>query len=224
MPTPTAATCPIDAYVADLDAALSGPRRVRTDLLAEARDGLVDAAEAYAAAGYPPDEAQRRAVADFGMVAAVAPAYRRELAAAQGWRTTLWVLLTQLTVYIEGNLSWRVVDLWHGQRPGPAYLFLAEAVDRAGFAIAGLLLAVLLGYRLLSRYVPVRALVRGIGGSAFALLGLLLVCGLILTLATPVASASAPTMALAILSILGPATVTGVVVGRGARRCLTLEV
>lgn len=61
------------------------------------------------------------AVADFGAVAVVAPEYRRELGAAQGRRTTLWVLLTHLVVVAEGNLSWRVVDLWPGRGPGPMY-------------------------------------------------------------------------------------------------------
>jgi len=222
VPTSTTVSCPIDAYIADLDAALRGPRRARADLLAEARDGLTDAAEAYAAAGYPPEEARRRAVADFGAVERVAPAYRRELAAAQAPRTALWVLVMHTLVYVEGNLSWRIVDFWHGRGPGPGYLAFAEFVDVAGHVITAALLAVLLGYRLLSRHVPVGWLVRGIGGFAIGVLVMMLVSGLVLTLATPLASASVLAMVVSVAGISAPAALTGVAIGRGAYRCLRL--
>lgn len=221
-PTTAVAPCPIDAYIAELDAVLRGPRRVRADLLAEARDGLTDAASAYAEAGYPLEEARRRAVADFGAVRTVAPAYRRELAAAQAPRTALWVLLVHAVVFVEGNLSWRVVDFWHGGGPGPVYMAFATVVDVAGYLITGALLAVLLGYRLLSRYVPVAWLVRGVGAFSLVALATMFAAGLGLTVATPLASASVLSMAVMVGAILGPAAVTGAAVGRGAYRCLRL--
>jgi hypothetical protein len=36
----------IEAYIDELDQSLRGPRRVKADLLAEARDALVDTAQA----------------------------------------------------------------------------------------------------------------------------------------------------------------------------------
>ena len=214
---------PVDAYLADLDAALRGPRRVREDLLAEARDGLADAVDAYEAAGCDPAEARRRALEEFGDVAAVAPEYQRELTAAQGRRTALAALATHLTVFVEGELIWRIFDFWHGQRPDHAYLLLAHTTNLVSYAVIGALIAVLLTYGRLARYVPLRLLVRGIGGLAFFVLGFLLLTGPILSLATPVASAGALAVVVTLASILVPGVVIGVVVGRGARRCLVLS-
>ena len=41
----------IEEYIRELEAALRGPRRARVDLLTEARDALVDAADAFVAGG-----------------------------------------------------------------------------------------------------------------------------------------------------------------------------
>ncbi|MEQ4301264.1 permease prefix domain 1-containing protein [Plantactinospora sp. B6F1] len=79
----------IDGYLADLDRALRGPRRVKSGLLREARDSLVDATEAYADLGLPPETAARQAIDDFGDVSQIAPGYQAELALAQGRRTAL---------------------------------------------------------------------------------------------------------------------------------------
>src|SRR5207244_7286136 len=83
----------VDRYVAGLGAALRGPRRVKADLLVEARDSLVDAAEAYRAEGATQAEADRQAVAEFGTLAEIVPAYQAELAVAQGRRTALLIAL-----------------------------------------------------------------------------------------------------------------------------------
>jgi hypothetical protein len=56
----------IDGYLAELDRVLYGPRRVKADLLAEVRGGLIDAAEAHERAGLDPEAAERMAVANFG--------------------------------------------------------------------------------------------------------------------------------------------------------------
>jgi hypothetical protein len=212
----------IDAYIADLDSALRGPRRARADLLAEARDGLADATDAYTSAGLPPGEAARRALAEFGEVAAVAPAYQDELAAAQGRRTAFGVLTVHLLVAIEGNLSWRLFDFWHGRRPGALYLFIAQATDLAQYAIVTALVLLLLAYGPLSRYVPARALLRATGGITFFVLGFLLATAVTLMMSTPMASASLLAGAATLAVILLPGGVTSVALGRGARRCLAL--
>lgn len=53
---------PIDDYLRTLGAALHGPSRLKAELLAEARGGLEDAADAYTLSGLDPRAAQRRAV------------------------------------------------------------------------------------------------------------------------------------------------------------------
>ena len=69
-----------EPYVAALDSALNGPRRVRRGLVTEARDHLKDATDAYRRAGYETVEAERLAVADFGELDEVVPAFQTTLA------------------------------------------------------------------------------------------------------------------------------------------------
>ncbi|NUT36134.1 MAG: hypothetical protein HOV79_24010 [Hamadaea sp.] len=82
----------VDDYLRDLERTLRGPRRAKSDLLREARGGLVDAVEALEDRGLPTAQAQQRAIADFGPVRRIAPAYQAELATAQSRRTSLLIL------------------------------------------------------------------------------------------------------------------------------------
>ncbi|WP_066361613.1 permease prefix domain 1-containing protein [Herbidospora mongoliensis] len=97
-----------DAYLNELAKTLRGPRRARNDLLAEARDGLLDAAEAYEDQGLPPDEAQVRALADFGPVAVVAPGFQEELTAAQSRRTAALLFLSTPAVALMWGVLWQI--------------------------------------------------------------------------------------------------------------------
>jgi hypothetical protein len=92
----------IEAYVRELSNALSGPKRLKDDLLTEARHGLVDAAEAYEDQGLGRSAAERRAIAEFGAVTEVVPAYQSELGAAQSRRTAVLVI----SVLAPQNLIW----------------------------------------------------------------------------------------------------------------------
>ncbi|GIG89394.1 permease prefix domain 1-containing protein [Plantactinospora endophytica] len=102
----------IDGYVAELDRALRGPRRVKAGLLREARDSLVDATEAYAESGLTSEEAGRRAVDEFGEVSRIAPGYQAELALAQGRRTALLAF----AILIAQPPVWRLVA-WRLDEP-----------------------------------------------------------------------------------------------------------
>jgi hypothetical protein len=100
---------PVDDYLTGLSRALPGPRRRRADLLAEARDHLVDATEAFEADGLDRDDAEREAVADFGALDEVVPGYRAELAVSQSRQTAMLlflVLILQPIVWQEGAWSW----------------------------------------------------------------------------------------------------------------------
>ena len=104
-----AVSSPVDVYMADLSSALRGPRRRRADLMAEARDSLVDATEAYEAGGLQRLDAERHAVEDFGDLAEVVPGYRAELGIAQSRRTALMlflVMIAQPIVWQEGAWAW----------------------------------------------------------------------------------------------------------------------
>jgi hypothetical protein len=106
----------IDDHVAALGHRLRGPRRLKRDLLAEARDSLVDAAEALEAGGLDRDEAERVAVAEFGEVAEIVPGYQAELAACQGRRTAALLFVSVPAT----TLMWS--ELWHFYPWSPASL------------------------------------------------------------------------------------------------------
>jgi hypothetical protein len=100
---------PIDDYLAALSKQLRGPRRRKADLLAEARDHLTDATEAFEAGGFDRYDAQKQAVADFGTIEDVAPGYRSELAISHSRRTAMMLLLALLIqpiVWQSGAWIW----------------------------------------------------------------------------------------------------------------------
>ncbi len=68
---------PVEIYLTELSRALQGPRRRRADLMAEARDSLEDATEAFEADGLDRYEAEQQAVADFGDLTRWFPAIAR---------------------------------------------------------------------------------------------------------------------------------------------------
>jgi hypothetical protein len=134
---------PVDEYLAALRKSLTGPRRRKADLLAEARDHLTDATEAFEADGLARYDAEREAVADFGDLAEVVPGYRAELAISQSRRTAMLLflaLIIQPIVWQEGAWSWN-------QDPAAGSAlndFLQSFVRTVGMlAIAGTVLAVI---------------------------------------------------------------------------------
>lgn len=210
---------PVETYLAALGRALSGPRRRKADLLAEARDSLEDATEAFEVQGLSRWEAEEHAVADFGDLQVVAPGYRAELGIAQGRRTALFlclVMLAQPIVWKEGAWSWN-------QHPDPAnglsailnqFVMVVGVLSIAGAVIA--LLATGIGLRFpavrdrSTRATAVFALISCASVSAIAIL---------MALSSSSTNGSGP---------VGLAVVAGFVVtplalvGRSARRCLQL--
>lgn len=79
----------IDAYLATLATRLAGPRRARQAILAELRDGLLEAANTRLEQGLDPDQAARSALAEFGNPTTVATAFTPELAGVQARRAAL---------------------------------------------------------------------------------------------------------------------------------------
>lgn len=143
MPTSgtVAAKHPVETYLTGLSRALSGPRRRKADLLAEARDSLVDATEAFEVDGLSRQEAEQQAVADFGDLSEVVPGYRAELGIAQGRRTAVMlclVMLAQPIIWKEGVWAWNQ----HPVSSGGFAAFLNQLVMVVGsIAITGSVLA-----------------------------------------------------------------------------------
>ncbi|GAA1811197.1 hypothetical protein GCM10009835_33280 [Planosporangium flavigriseum] len=215
----------IDEYVAGLSRRLTGPRRAKVDLLAEVRDGLVDAAEAYADAGLPPSEAVARALADFGDHRQLAADYQAELAAAQGRRTALLVAIVMPVLMLVSRLLWTdSLSAASGPPPVSWHLVVAYTLDVLQVTAVIMALLTLLGYGWGSRYLPAQRvpapllLTRLMGAGVLCFVAVQVVTG-IATYAwgvrTPAAAGWAPMLACAVvvaLSLLG--------VGRSGLRCL----
>ena len=213
-----AAGTTITELVAVLDRHLRGPRRAKDDLLAEIRDGLHDAAEAYRATGLTPEEAERRAVVEFGSPHELAVEFQAELTVAQSRRTCLALFLLPLLV-VGWDMVWLV-------RPGGALLPEAGSLAR-GFDLTALLAAIgagltLLGSRWARRPHDSTWLARVTGTMAVAaLLANLVVIALMLTVDPARARADVMAWPAVLVGWVFSATAL-VVLFRSALRCLRL--
>ncbi len=143
----------IDRYADGLAAALRGPRRLRADLIAEARDSLIDATEAHIDAGLPPTDAAHRAVAEFGRHREIVPGYQRELAAAQGRRTVLWLATALPVLHLSAPLMWWRVPWKSTADPGIVYWTLTADYDYLSLGATLAAMILLAGFGWGSRYI-----------------------------------------------------------------------
>ncbi|WP_433254720.1 permease prefix domain 1-containing protein [Streptosporangium sp. CA-135522] len=143
----------IEAYIEELRRTLSGPRRLKADLLVESGDSLVDAMEDYRHSGYSEAEAEVMAVADFGAVAEVAPAYQRELALAQARRTVRWFVLLMAVQMVLASESWKSTGAWSDRQPTDGYLLFTRFWDYSQMAFVVMAVAALFAFSLGVRYV-----------------------------------------------------------------------
>ncbi|MEU4367904.1 permease prefix domain 1-containing protein [Micromonospora chersina] len=171
----------VDDRLRELAGQLHGPARLKADLLTEARHALEDAVEAYREGGLPVAEAERRAVAEFGTPAQLAPGYQAELAAGALRGLALRALAVALVLMAGGDLTWRGASWTEGPRPPAGYLLLSATVNGVWAVVAALAVAGLLLGLLAARYAAPRLsrLARVVG---FGLTG-----GLVLGAATGVA-------------------------------------
>lgn len=171
----------IDTYLTELGAALRGPRRAKADLLAESRDGLIDAAEAYESGGLCRDDAQRQAVADFGTLEELVPAYQAELSLAQGKRTALLVLFVFAAQPFLWNYAYRWVTNTSINDPRTGYAFADDLVKTFGSVTLLVSLLGVLTYGIGLRHNGIRTRIAKLTGAfalavavSFAVLGTLL--------------------------------------------------
>ncbi len=207
----------IEAYVSQLDRSLAGGRRgAKADLLAEARDSLIDAAEAYEASGLPGPEAERRAVNEFGSIAEIAPAYQAEIGLAQGRRTavlTLAVFLAQPPVWD----LWSLIEGPTDEAARGGFSLLDDVASWLGaatmVAAAVAVLATGVGARFLGSR---RSITRMTGLFGLGAAGVFTVAGVLFAVLDPWSST---------MSVLWEIAVLGIpllLVARSARRCLML--
>lgn len=113
---------PIEAYVGRLGGELTGPRRARQDMLAEAGGSLEDAAAHYAEAGMAPHAARELAVCEFGPVEQVAAGYQRELALILASRTARLLMAFVTAQYAASRWGWRWLGGWPHHEPSRTLL------------------------------------------------------------------------------------------------------
>jgi hypothetical protein len=153
---------PIADHVAALDRVLRGPRRARRCMVAEARAGLRDAAEAHRAEGLPPGEAARRAVRDFGAVHEVAPGYQSELTARQGRRAAVLFVIAFPGMLLAWDALWSTGTVTRGPgEVGNVVRVLAALQDAVTIAVGVAALALLAAT--FHRALPPRRLTAAIG-------------------------------------------------------------
>ena len=207
----------IDGYLAELGRALHGPRRAKADLLEEARGGLLDAARAYEDGGLDGFSAQRRAVAEFGSVARLAPEYQIELGYAQTQRTALLICLVLAPQAFVWHFASHAFASTHSDQPGAAFALLNPLMSWLGAAgLFGSLLAAL-ACGLGVRYVGMRRrLTAATGVFALAAAGVFAIGGVLMTLLGPT-----PALSLAGLPWVAAVLVLPMaLVARSGKRCL----
>jgi hypothetical protein len=141
----------IEGYADGLAARLRGPRRMRTDMVTEARDSLLDAAEAHVEAGLSPAEAARTAVAEFGTYRQVVPGYQAELAAAQGRRTVLWMATVLPVMHLLAPLMWWQAP-WSNAPASATYWSLTSNYDYLSLGASVVALVLFVGFGWGSRF------------------------------------------------------------------------
>jgi hypothetical protein len=169
-----------EAYVTALDHSLVGPRRVRRDLVQEARDHLDDASAALSDAGYDRAEAERIAVADFGDLDEIVPAFQTTLAVAAARRTALMLFAV---LAIQPFLWDGPLGLDGGPPPdGVAFSILDHAVEYGGGAMILVALALLVASGIGNRWFAagrgiarLTAITTLVAGVSIALVGLAMV-------------------------------------------------
>lgn len=178
-----AETATIDGYLRVLGDDLRGPRRLKADLLREARHGLVDAAAAYREDGLCAADAERRAVAEFGGVDELAPAYQAELATGAARRLALWMILVPALFAALADFMWWGAPWTASATPPPGgYQLIAEVQDHLGYGYAGLAVAASGWLAWCARHgrPAGRFAVRGIGLGALAVMGLGWLAGVVM--------------------------------------------
>ncbi|MFE0150413.1 permease prefix domain 1-containing protein [Nonomuraea sp. NPDC059007] len=175
----------IDDYVADLGRALYGPTGPRRDMVVEARDSLIDTADAYEADGLAREEAERLAVQEFGSVEEIAPEYQSELTACAGRRLGGLLFVSVPLTALAWAMLWRVFPLdpaiWAQKPAWFGAISLALDLLQVAVGVSGglSLLALGRGARLLPK---ARLVTRSLGGLVLAMLAITTILGMILTI------------------------------------------
>jgi hypothetical protein len=220
----------VESYLAEITARLPGPARSCTEIVAELRSGLLDAADAHRSAGLSPAQADRAAAREFGDPRQVADGFRAEIAARQARRTSISLMaggplvgVLWLTAALASHLGLHLGSPWHGPDLPPV---LSAGIRLVVVVIAAAAWAALLGIAAtgrLTRWLPVRprrgptvAVIAGFGAAGTDLVMLSLLAGQLAIAPGKLAPLPIALAAAASLARLTLAT-------RAARRCLAIR-
>lgn len=143
---------PIERYVDGLAAALRGPRKIRAEMVTEARHSLEDAAAAFEDAGLTPVDAEQRAVREFGAYRQVVPAYQAELANQQGRRTATWIAIVLPVINLLEPLMWWDSPWSVQEKASHFYWVLVDHFKYTSFLAAAIAALVIVGFSWGSRF------------------------------------------------------------------------
>jgi hypothetical protein len=218
----------IDGYLSEVAAVLPGPARARDDIIAELRSGLLDAADAYRAAGHSADEAAAAATAEFGDPRQIAAGFGPELAAQESRRLARDLIITGPLVGLlwvaaatASHVGIRHAPPWQWRGMPPASLIAAPLFGAVLLTFVCAALFTLAATGPLTRWlhasprtVPGAAAIAGFAAAAADLAVFILLASKLAS--TPAALAPAPVLAAAAASLTRLTLAR-----RAARRCLT---
>jgi hypothetical protein len=217
-------TAVIDRYVTDLGSRLRGSRKQVRDLLTETRDSLTDATEAHVGSGLTEQEAQERAVEEFGPVREIANEYQAELAVAYGTRTLVWLAIVLPLMHMAWEYGrMLLIGPWQdfGTMPPAWYLFIAKANDLTSGIASGVALVTLVLGRVLARTHDPKRLAKIGAGVALTLVGAVFLGNISIILATAHLDVArlAQSLPMTVASVI--TWIVIVRLGLLARRCLS---
>ena len=136
----------VEAWLADFGAGLCGSARARSEVVAELRDGLLEAVDNHRRAGLETVDATRAALREFGEPAEIAAAFAPELAARQARRTALTLIGTGPLVGVLWGATAASSHLLVHAEPAPPWMWpQVPAALRAVLAVLGTILVVGVG-------------------------------------------------------------------------------
>lgn len=219
-PDGSAVDAGIEDYLSAVAAGVVGPPRWRSDVLAELRDGLSEAADAYRSTGASPGEAAARATAQFGAPSLVAAGFAAVGAANLARRVARLVLASGPVAALcwvaamaaSGIAPWNAGLVWPWRVLPVVGVVVALAVNAA-------LLALAMTGRVAHRWGAARP--RLAPAAAVVATGACAVADVVMLAATGVwLIASAVPVAWPVVVVAGGFSATrGLVAGWAARRC-----
>lgn len=207
----------IDGYIGDVEEELRGPRRARSRVLSEIRDGLEEATRTRMDAGLPAADASAAAIEEFGAPALTAHAFAGELGTARARRIVFALLLTGPCV----GIWWLILLVPQPWRFDPQSLWRTIPVLPLVVVGVGAGIAVVAMTGRFTRWIPRVGAAAALSTAAAVTILCALGDTIVLSILGAAIAAGHLTAPVALASIAGAASVTRLVLARiSCHRCL----